>query len=433
MFQTLNEVEAWTKKWLPFGLKLGLERMEWLLEQLDHPERRLRVIHVGGTNGKGSTVSYINSILTEAGYDVGMFTSPALRTFNDRIVSSGKPIADDELIKTAEIVKPFVEALEQTEFGAPTEFEVITIMAIVYFAKVHPCDLVLFEVGLGGRYDSTNVVHPLLTIITNIGHDHMKQLGNTLKEIAYEKAGIIKQGVPLVTAAEGEAFEVIATVARQCQAKVYHYGHTFKSESDSPVTLGESFSIRTPHHHYQKIKLAMSGHHQVVNASLAIMAAEYLQMFYAFDIKEDEMKSGLEKAFWAGRFEKLSDAPLTILDGAHNLEGMEALVQTIQAHYPEHEVITLFATLKDKDNVAILKTLGRISKRIVVTGFENERAMAPQDVLPFIPDEIQGEVIDSWESALTSLQKEIKGKRLLLITGSLYFVTQVRAFYLSKN
>jgi len=431
MFSDVSEVKKWLDQWLVFGMNLGLDRMEWMLEQLDHPERRLRTVHIGGTNGKGSTLSYLSYILREAGYEVGSFTSPALHAFNDRIMKDGVPIPTVDLIKAVQLIKPVAEALEATDFGAPTEFEVITMIAIVYFAKINPCDIVLFEVGLGGRHDSTNVIQPMLTIITNVGHDHMQQLGSTLTEIAYEKAGIIKMGRPLITAAEGEALEIFTGVAKEQHAKMYRLGQAFTAQSvEKGEVFAEVFSMRTPFHIYPDLKVHMIGQHQVKNAALAVMATDYLRVYYSFHIEEEVMRRGLEKMQWPGRFEQLSDKPYVLIDGAHNLEGMQALVQTVQQHFKDKKITVLFATLKDKDNAGLLCELAKVSDRLILTGFDLERALEPQAVLPLVPKSLPAQVMPSWQEALGQLVEDgRKSDDVLLMTGSLYFIAQAREYY----
>lgn len=192
MFHTYNEALNWIHSRLRLGIKPGLKRMEWMMEKLNHPERRLRTVHIGGTNGKGSTVTFLRSILQEAGYSVGTFTSPYFEQFNERISVNGTPVTDQEITELANVIFPLAEELEKTELGGPTEFEVITAMSIYYFSKINPVDIVIFEVGLGGRFDSTNIIYPLLSIITSIGLDHTNILGHSISEIAFEKAGIIK-------------------------------------------------------------------------------------------------------------------------------------------------------------------------------------------------------------------------------------------------
>ncbi|KHF29707.1 Folylpolyglutamate synthase [Anoxybacillus sp. BCO1] len=222
MVRTCKEAVDWIHSRLSFGVKPGLKRMEWMMEKLGHPQRRIKAIHVGGTNGKGSTVCFLRHILQEAGYRVGTFTSPYVEQFNERISINGQPICDVDLMKLVQFIQPLAEELEQTELGGPTEFEVITAMALYYFGKMNVQDVVIFEVGLGGRLDSTNVIYPLLSVITNVGYDHIHILGNTLEQIAFEKAGIIKAGIPVVTAIDQpEAVRVVEEKAVSVRSKVY--------------------------------------------------------------------------------------------------------------------------------------------------------------------------------------------------------------------
>ena len=228
MIHTYNEAIDSIDSRLRLGIKPGLIRMEWMLEKLGHPEREMKLIHVGGTNGKGSTVTYLRSILNEAGYRVGSFTSPYIEQFNERISVDGKPITDEEITELVNVIKPLADELENTDIGSPTEFEVITAMAIYYFAKMNPMDINVFEVGLGGRFDSTNVVNPLLSIITNIGMDHTQILGDRIEQIAYEKAGIIKSGIPVFTAAKVEsAYAVLQEESATKNTSIFKLGRPF--------------------------------------------------------------------------------------------------------------------------------------------------------------------------------------------------------------
>src|SRR5690606_15259339 len=206
----------------------GLSRMEWMMERLGHPENKIKAIHVAGTNGKGSTVSYLRNILQEAGYKVGTFTSPYIEAFNERISVNGKPISNDEIVSLLQVIKPLAEELEETELGGPTEFEVITAMALYHFGQASDIDFVIMEVGLGGRLDSTNVITPLISVITSIGFDHMNILGDTIEEIAAEKAGIIKRYVPVITAVDQQkAIEVISKKAKEEKSPFYQLGTDF--------------------------------------------------------------------------------------------------------------------------------------------------------------------------------------------------------------
>ncbi|HZG72478.1 MAG TPA: folylpolyglutamate synthase/dihydrofolate synthase family protein, partial [Chondromyces sp.] len=272
MLHTYEEALEWIHGRLRMGIKPGLKRMEWMMERLGNPERHLKTIHVGGTNGKGSTVTHLRSILQEAGYEVGTFTSPYIEIFNERISVNGQPVSDEEIVELANVIKPLAEEMDNTDFGGPTEFEIITAMAIVYFARIHPVDVAIFEVGLGGRFDSTNIIHPLVSIITNIGMDHMQFLGDSIEEIAMEKAGIIKSGVPVITAVkQPEAFQVIENKAKEKRTAVYSLGNQFTKEWLSSLPQGEKFHFQSVYGEYQELQTGLNGLHQTDNAALAVM------------------------------------------------------------------------------------------------------------------------------------------------------------------
>ncbi|MFC4618153.1 bifunctional folylpolyglutamate synthase/dihydrofolate synthase [Camelliibacillus cellulosilyticus] len=431
MFKTIEETMEWLGKWDVFSMKLGLERMHWLLEHLGHPERQLRAIHVGGTNGKGSTVRFLASVLEQAGYTVGTFTSPSLISFNDRISLNSEAIKEDDMIKVVNLISPSVEALEKTEHGAPTEFEVMTLMAIVYFAKVAPCDFAIFEVGLGGRYDSTNVLFPLVSVITNVTLDHMKQLGNTPEKIAWEKAGIIKTGTPIITGAEGGALDVIVQTAKEKQARIYRYGREFAATNGEQTESGEIFDFVCPFKTYKRLNIRMFGEHQIKNASCALMVLQYLNLFYAVHIDENALRQGMERAFWPGRMEILSKHPLVILDGAHNEAGMAALVQAVRRHYSNYKVTVLFASLEDKDNQSLIEQVTEIADHFVLTTFDHYRAADPTQSVQWIPKAVKTAINPSWRRAFEDILESLGKQRdqLLLVTGSIYFIAKVRQVY----
>jgi dihydrofolate synthase/folylpolyglutamate synthase len=428
MIRTYKEAVDWIHNRLTLGVKPGLKRMEWMMEKLDHPERRMKAIHVGGTNGKGSTVCYLRNILQQAGYSVGTFTSPYVEQFNERISINGKPISDVEIMKLVQVIKPLAEELEQTELGAPTEFEVITAMALYYFGKMNVQDVVLFEVGLGGRLDSTNVIYPLLSLITNVGFDHTHILGDTLEQIAFEKAGIIKAGIPVITAVEQkEALDVIHARAKSLKAKVYELNNDFIIRDHEAKEGGEKFSLETPFATYRDLHLSMLGSHQVKNAALAVMAANYLRTYYSFIIEEQHVREGVRQAQWLGRFEKISDKPLIILDGAHNMEGIESLVQTIQTHYPSKNVHILFSALRDKPLKPMIEALANIAATITFTSFDFPRAATAEELAEQCDHDAKQCAVD-WKQWLKQKRKTAKNDDLIVVTGSLYFISDVRKF-----
>ncbi len=430
---TYEEAVQWVHNRLQFGIKPGLERMKWMLKRLDHPERRIKCVHIAGTNGKGSTVTYIRSILQQADYTIGTFTSPYIESFNERISVNGIPISDEEIIHLVNAVKPIVEELDETDLGSATEFEVITVMAIYYFGKMNVVDLVLFETGLGGRYDSTNVIHPVLTIITTIGFDHMRILGETLEEIAGEKAGIIKSGVPLVTGVQQlGALQVIRNEAKNKRAKVYELGQDFWLEHIQSDKRGETFSFQCPFGSYENLIISMKGAHQVQNASVAVMAVKYLQTYLSFLIEEQHIREGLQEAFWLGRFEQVLEHPPVIIDGAHNPEGVDSLVQTIQSHYGENKIVILFTALSDKPVASMISKLEMVADKMIFTTFDFPRAVSAK-ILASHSQLKNKEVFENWQEAVMETIRNIQKNEVLVITGSLYFISDVRKFILSMK
>lgn len=428
MVRTYREALAWIHGRLRLGIKPGLERMEWMMEKLGHPERRVRAIHVAGTNGKGSTVSYLRHILQAAGYSVGTFTSPYVEQFNERISVNGKPIRDKEIVELVRAIQPLAEELETTELGAPTEFEVITAMMFYYFGKKNIQDVVIIEAGLGGRFDSTNVIYPILSIITNIGYDHMNILGETLEKIALEKAGIIKSGVPVITAVnQPEAWAVISEKAKSLKAKTYRLEEDFFIVRHQSTEDGERFSVETIFSQYPDLNITMFGAHQVQNAAVAVMAADYLRMCYSFLIEKEHIYEGLEKAKWIGRFERISNKPLIIIDGAHNAEGIRSLVDTVRLHYPNKDVHVLFAALADKPLDKMIPPLAGIAKTITFTSFDFPRA-ASAEQLAALCDHPNKATTDDWKGWIKEKKKQKRSDALFLITGSLYFISEVRKF-----
>ncbi|MED0947788.1 bifunctional tetrahydrofolate synthase/dihydrofolate synthase [Bacillus mobilis] len=433
MIHTYEEAVGWIHSRLKFGIKPGLERMRWMLEELGNPERHIKCVHLAGTNGKGSTLTYMRYILEDAKYKVGTFTSPYIETFNERISVNGTPIANEEITELVKMVKPVVEKLDETDLGEATEFEIITVMAICYFGKVNFCDVVLFETGLGGRFDSTNVIHPVLTIITNIGHDHMHILGNTLGEIAYEKAGIIKSGVPVITGVQDEeALQVIQKVAKENHANLYEMGNHFTALHKQSSKDGEQFDFTCPFATFADVRISMKGSHQVGNAALALMAVMYVKTYLSFLIEEEEIRTGLQEAYWIGRFEKLQSNPDIIIDGAHNPEGIESLVKTVESHYKDKNVIVLFTALGDKQLHNMVGQLETIADEIIFTTFAFDRAISADTLASYAKKESKL-VFENWKEAIDTKVEMIGENDVFIITGSLYFISEVRKYIREKN
>jgi dihydrofolate synthase/folylpolyglutamate synthase len=428
MFATYDEALDWIHARLRLGIKPGLKRMEWMMEKLANPHRELKAVHIGGTNGKGSTVTFLRSILQAGGYTVGTFTSPYIEQFNERISINGKPITDEEILQIANVIKPMADELEGNDLEGPTEFEVITAMAFYYFAKVHPVDIVIFEVGLGGRFDSTNIIHPMLSIITNIGLDHVNILGHTYEEIAFEKAGIIKHGTPIFTGGKRpDALGVIEKQAEKMEAPLFKINKDFLIESHKSLPNGEQFTLKNHERTLENIEISMIGEHQTENASLAIMASLYLNEKGLFPISEEDIRTGLTKAYWPGRFEIFSENPLVVIDGAHNDEGITALVHELNQRYHDRKIHIVFCAMKDKSLDHMIEKLDAVADKITFVSFDYPRA-ASAGTLFEISRSAHKFANEDWQEAIREELSNLEDGSILVVTGSLYFISEVKPF-----
>ncbi|MFT8873054.1 MAG: folylpolyglutamate synthase/dihydrofolate synthase family protein [Sporolactobacillus sp.] len=428
--ETIEETLHWIHGLVKMGKKPGIRRMDWMLARIGHPERSIRTIHVAGTNGKGSTVCYLRSMLQEAGYKVGTYTSPFLTIFNERISINGEPIADADLIRAANIVRPLVDACgRDTDYGRPAEFEAVTMISFVYFGRMNRCDIVIYEVGIGGRYDSTNVIEPLVSVITNVAMDHMQLLGDTIADIASEKAGIIKDGGVIVTTAEHpDAQRVIEKTAHQKRARLLALGRDFFVKSQPNGKSGECFAYHTDKLALEGLQLHMYGVHQIKNAAAALAVVNCLNAAGTVTVDEQALRGGLVRANWPGRFEKLSDDPLVIVDGAHNEQGSAALASTLRRHYPGRYVRVLYAALADKEYAKMLADIGAVADELVLAEFDYPRAASAAALAAASHHPCQRCTSD-WRHTLGTLAEETAASEILLICGSLYFVSAVRSAY----
>ncbi|HHQ0951427.1 TPA: bifunctional folylpolyglutamate synthase/dihydrofolate synthase, partial [Listeria innocua] len=333
--KSYQEALDWIHGTLRLGIKPGLARMEYIMEKLNHPEKANKWVHIAGTNGKGSTLTFIRSSLEEAGYKTGTFTSPYIETFNERISVNGIPVSDQMIVDLANRIKPIAEELEKTVYGPPSEFEIITAMMFLCFAEYESIDIGIIEVGLGGRLDSTNVLTPLISVITTIGMDHMEFLGNSIEQIAGEKAGIIKPGIPVISGViQKEAQEVIINNAIRNNSNVAWLNKDFFIQN-----RGDEITFRTSHgDEIPDITIGLLGIHQLNNAAVAIKVLQYLNTFSSYEINQSAIKKGLKKAFWPGRMELLDVKPFIMMDGAHNPEGVKTFADSIKT-YPGHKKI----------------------------------------------------------------------------------------------
>ena len=416
---TYQEALEWIHGQLKFGIKPGLERMAWMLEELGNPQDNLKAVHIVGTNGKGSTVNALQTIFSQAGYEVGTFTSPYIIDFKERISVNGQMISEEDLLSLVERVKPVVDRLpKETEHENATEFEIITVLMFLYFGQVHPVDIAFIEAGMGGLHDSTNLFSPLAVICPSIGLDHQAVLGNTHAEIAAEKAGVLKNGAPFIFATERDDVRtVFEKKAHEEGAKTYELGKDFTANGTS-----HSFDFAYEGQKLENISLAMAGQHQVANASLAIMASLLLQKDYP-EVTPDLIKAALAHASWLGRTEFLM--PNLMIDGAHNNESVKVLIDLLKSEYADKDIELLFAAIDTKPIDSMLAQLESVGD-LTVTSFEYPNSVK----LDKYPDAYkQVSDFQNWiEEHVTA-----NNDKLYVITGSLYFISQVRKWLLERK
>ncbi|SDK17632.1 bifunctional folylpolyglutamate synthase/dihydrofolate synthase [Natronincola ferrireducens] len=411
-----------------FGSKLGLENINYLLNMLNNPHKDLKVIHVAGTNGKGSTSSFMHSVLKTAGYKVGLYTSPYIEEFTERIQINGEKIPKQRLADIIAIVKEKIEIMVAEGKNHPTEFEVGTALALVYFAE-EKTDFVVLEVGMGGRLDATNVIeNPLLSVITPIDFDHMEHLGDTLEKIAFEKAGIIKENNFVVSyPQQKEALEVIK---RDAYDKNSHLLITNYDELRiHHATIEEQqFSVEILGKQYTDIKISLAGQHQVYNCCMALTALEVLRRHRGIDINDEAIYEGLKDTKWIGRLEVLDKNPLVIIDGAHNLQGATALKHSVETLLKNYKVTLVVAMLKDKDVKGVLQHLIPLVDKVIATKPNNPRAMEADDLakeLVIFGKEIY--VCNKIEEAVKKAYEVTTSDDAIVFAGSLYMIGEVRS------
>ena len=402
MFNTAHEFIDYCTNRMNKG-RFSLDHFKSLLERLDNPQLKLKTVHIAGTNGKGSTTDYIRSILQTSGYKVGTFTSPHLEVHNDRIRINNQFISDEDLLNYG---NQFHDLIEENELSM---FEIDTLIAIYYFID-NKVDIALFEVGLGGRLDATNVILPLVSLITSIGYDHMDILGHTLEEISYEKAGIIKPNTPLITAEDKE--NCLFVFKSVCEER-----HSELSRIHYPTNVQSNQSI-TYTYRGLDITLNTLAFYQIKNSSLAIECALYLREC-GYLINDESIMNGLRNTQWKGRFETISTKPYVIIDGAHNMHGIDALVESTKLC--KKPLVIVFSALKDKETEKMIHALVEIADEVVVTEFEFYRA-APLEVLS-LNNQVTA-IRNPLEAIEYALKKSKEGT--CLITGSLYFISEVR-------
>ena len=412
--ETLNFIHSFKGN----GRRPQLERMRWLLKQAGDPQSHYPTVHIVGTNGKGSTTSYLQNILTKSGYQVGTFTSPYITRFNERISINGTEIPDKDLISLVAKAQVILNDLEEhTNFGRPTEFELVTLLMFLYF-DLKQVDMAIIEAGIGGRLDSTNVLSPELAICTSIGFDHTETLGNSLLDIANHKAGVMRENTPILLG--------------RVSAEVEHFFNQKSYDLQAPLAIidreiqllpkdNQTIQISYDHWESPNLKLPMLGQHQENNAGLAVTAAHLLAQTFS-KITDKSIQEGIEETHWPGRSEWIGNN--IYLDGAHNPQGIASLKQVLKDNFANRRVHILFAGLRRKPLADLLEELKDYD--ITVTSFDFFEAL-PLDDYPK-DFKLTADYRD-WLAQAESADSD----DLFVVTGSLYFISEVRNYLLNER
>ena len=412
-------------EYLQFGSKLGLERMKELCSMLGNPEQKLRIIHVAGTNGKGSVCRYIYEVLRALGYTAAIFTSPYVGDFRERIEANGEMISEEKLEEAADLALAAAEKLAERG-DPPTEFEIVTAIGLVYFAEICP-EFTVIEVGLGGRGDSTNIIEKsLVSIITQIALDHTDRLGDTEEKIAWEKAGIIKPGCPVISGAKGAAAKVIARQAYELGAPLIDSSKIkYRITEKSPG--GYTFNTVIGGKRYDGIELSMAGEHQVQNAVTALCALDLLRSEGLIRSDGEALRKGIKAARLDARFHVVSEKPLIIYDGAHNPDGARALTKTLGELVPDGEILFVTSILRDKAAEEMLVEFSGSAAAFVATTSANERAHSAGELAELIRKAggvVAAETSDPKEAYNTAVELA-GGYDAVVFAGSLYMIGEV--------
>lgn len=415
------------------GLIPGLERIQTLLTAMDNPQKAYPVIHVAGTNGKGSVTLIIASVLQQAGYRVGRFISPHLHSYRERFSINGQEIEENSLNDYLHIIEQKLEAIKGPAFAGVTEFELLTALALQYFKDEH-VDIAVLETGLGGLYDSTNVVIPLLSVITGVDYDHQAYLGKSLEEIARNKAGIIKPGVPVVAGAmDQEAYQVIEGRAKNQKAMLYPASACSIRRCNTPSINGQIVDIYGTGLEMQKIPFSLLGDFQLQNLTVALTALMVLKQ-QGYNIAAEHIARALSALHHPGRMELISNHPPIMLDVAHNPQAARTLSRSLATLFPGQQSVLVCGILDDKDSMGILNELGRNCRTCVVTRPEGERGAnwyrVAEQWQALCPDK---EVLmeENIEEAVKAGMERLKAGEYLLIAGSFYIMGRARAYLMS--
>ncbi len=415
-----------------FGFNFGLDRIRHLLAETGNPQDKLKTIHVGGTNGKGSTSAMLSSVLKEAGYRVGVFTSPHLHSYRERMVVNGEQIPEERVADLLTRLKVVLDKMAAEGHEHPTEFEVNTALAFIYFLE-EQVDYAIIEVGLGGAIDSTNVVNPLVSVITNVGMDHMDYLGQTLEEIARVKAGIIKDGGVAVTAASRpEVMAVLEDTCREKSARLIKVWQEYGWTSLESGPESQKFALRGGLYDFPQLELGLAGEHQLVNAATALAVVETLVEDFDVEVAAQDFAQGLKSASWPGRLELVR--PGVLLDGAHNLDGAETLVKALRGVFRYNKLILCIGMLADKERGKVLALLAPLADKVVVTKPNSPRAGNWQEMAVEAKKYVAEVYLEEEIPQAVNLAVSLAGQGdLVCVTGSLYMIAEARAHLLGSR
>ncbi|NQO74353.1 bifunctional folylpolyglutamate synthase/dihydrofolate synthase [Streptococcus suis] len=412
------EMRQWLSSRPASDLEHGVARVKWLLERLEHPQLQVPTVHFVGTNGKGSTLNALQSILRSSGYRVGRFTSPSIIDFREQIVYQQEMISEEDFARIVTDLQPLIEDLDQTAgLDAISEFEIVVVAMFVYFTHYQRPDILLVEAGMGGLQDATNVLNPLAVVCPSIGLDHQAFLGVTHAAIARHKVAVLREGVPLIYATDQpEVVAVFEEQARQLQSPTYAVGREILLENSRA-----GFAVSSPLGRVEDLRLLMQGRHQEVNAALAVTTAQLIKPHFP-TITNETIRQGLSQAIWPGRLELIR--PNLMIDGAHNNESIAVLTELLEAKYAGRDIQILFAAINTKPVDQMLSRLSQFGP-VSVTTFDDFRAVELEDY-PAGYEQVQ-----TYQEWLEQADLD-NPEKLYLITGSLYFITYVRKYILEE-
>lgn len=405
-----------------FGIKLGLTNIKTILKHLGNPHKKLQCIHIAGSNGKGSTGAFLQSILKHSGYQAGLFTSPHLIDFTERIRKNDQCIEKGRVIQLTKDIK---RICKQYSLPNITFFEFVTALAFKYF-EAEGTDPVIVEVGMGGRYDATNVIHPLLSIITTINLEHQMYLGKTLRQITREKAGIIKMGTPVISGVRQPSVkELIRYACKSSRAVLFQLGKDITYREIKP----SKFNYRGLNQEFRSLHCGLIGNHQIRNASIAIAASSLLQK-KGYNIQSDNIVTGIQKAVWPGRFEIIKKNPTIVLDGGHNPEAWRACKKTLEKYFRHTRIFLLIGVMEDKNIQQMIRILTPMAHTVVFCRPQMDRAAKKGQIEKFIKFSRQKRIFwfDKCAVALKEALSMTSPKDLLCVTGSLFVVGEAKEY-----